>query len=537
MAAGRRGRGGRAGRSSAVAGTHGKSTTAGWLVHVLVAAGADPSAFVGRAPAGGADRRAARHRPPGRRARVRRRGGRVRRQLRSVPTRHRGPHQRRVGPPGRVRRSGGRGRRVRGLAPADARRRHARRQRRPTRASRPSSTGCSICRCGSSPTPSSTTSPGRGGYLRGIARSVHDGGRARDRAARPDRRVGPRRHDARGLRARRARRGGHGPARHGRAPQRRQRAGGRRSGRRPRARSRPRSRPASAAFTGVGRRLERKGEAGGVVVYDDYGHHPTAIRETLAAVRQREPGRRVWAVYEPLTYHRTAAMLEAFADAPRRGGRGRHRRHLGRPRPGHDDHVAGGPRRPRSPRGGPAIPVARPGLRRGDRRLAGRAGPGRRRRPRHGRRPQLPDRRAAAPAPWRPADDRLRGRADACSTRMTRGLGRLRRRRAGWRCSATTPTYHEDPFAPPLVGHNALRAYLLEAAADRADRSSSPSSATGSSATHDPGRLARELHPTGRTGARRSRLAGFLPRSRSQRTAASLAPDEWYHRRETPATG
>jgi UDP-N-acetylmuramate--alanine ligase len=50
------------------------------------------------------------------------------------------------------------------------------------------------------------------------------------------------------------------------------------------------------------------------VVYDDYGHHPTAIRETLAAVRQREPGRRVWAVYEPLTYHRTAALLEAFAE-------------------------------------------------------------------------------------------------------------------------------------------------------------------------------------------------------------------------------
>ncbi len=69
------------------------------------------------------------------------------------------------------------------------------------------------------------------------------------------------------------------------------------------------------SFPGVGRRLERKGEAGGVVVYDDYGHHPTAIRETLAAVRQREPGRRVWAVYEPLTYHRTAALLEDFAAA------------------------------------------------------------------------------------------------------------------------------------------------------------------------------------------------------------------------------
>jgi UDP-N-acetylmuramate--alanine ligase len=70
-----------------------------------------------------------------------------------------------------------------------------------------------------------------------------------------------------------------------------------------------------ATFPGVGRRLERKGEAAGVVVYDDYGHHPTAIRETLRAVRQREPGRRVWAVYEPLTYHRTAALLGDFAES------------------------------------------------------------------------------------------------------------------------------------------------------------------------------------------------------------------------------
>ncbi|HEY8871218.1 MAG TPA: cyanophycin synthetase [Candidatus Limnocylindrales bacterium] len=70
-----------------------------------------------------------------------------------------------------------------------------------------------------------------------------------------------------------------------------------------------------AGFAGVGRRLERKGMEADVVVYDDYGHHPTAIRKTIAAVRQREPGRRVWAVYEPLTYHRTAAFLEAFAEA------------------------------------------------------------------------------------------------------------------------------------------------------------------------------------------------------------------------------
>lgn len=70
-----------------------------------------------------------------------------------------------------------------------------------------------------------------------------------------------------------------------------------------------------ASFAGVGRRLERKGEVAGVAVYDDYGHHPTAIRETLVAVRQREPGRRVWLAIEPLTFHRTAAMLPALAEA------------------------------------------------------------------------------------------------------------------------------------------------------------------------------------------------------------------------------
>ena len=67
-------------------------------------------------------------------------------------------------------------------------------------------------------------------------------------------------------------------------------------------------------FHGVARRLEVKGEPGGVLVLDDYGHHPSAIRATLATVRARYPGRPIWAVYEPLTYHRTAAMLDAFAD-------------------------------------------------------------------------------------------------------------------------------------------------------------------------------------------------------------------------------
>ena len=68
------------------------------------------------------------------------------------------------------------------------------------------------------------------------------------------------------------------------------------------------------AFRGVGRRLELKGEPRGVAVLDDYAHHPTAIAATLAAVRQRYPARRLWAVYEPLTYHRTAALLDRFAE-------------------------------------------------------------------------------------------------------------------------------------------------------------------------------------------------------------------------------
>lgn len=69
-----------------------------------------------------------------------------------------------------------------------------------------------------------------------------------------------------------------------------------------------------ASFAGVGRRFELKGDVGGVVVIDDYGHHPTAIAATLAAVTLRYPGRRRWAVYEPLTFHRTAALLGQFAD-------------------------------------------------------------------------------------------------------------------------------------------------------------------------------------------------------------------------------
>jgi UDP-N-acetylmuramate--alanine ligase len=69
-----------------------------------------------------------------------------------------------------------------------------------------------------------------------------------------------------------------------------------------------------ASYPGVGRRFEVKAEIAGVVVIDDYGHHPTAIARTLEAVRSRYPNRRVWAVYEPLTFHRTAQLLPRFAE-------------------------------------------------------------------------------------------------------------------------------------------------------------------------------------------------------------------------------
>jgi len=54
-----------------------------------------------------------------------------------------------------------------------------------------------------------------------------------------------------------------------------------------------------ASFKGVRRRLELRGRARGVAVYDDFAHHPTAILETLNAVRASHPDQRVWAVFEP----------------------------------------------------------------------------------------------------------------------------------------------------------------------------------------------------------------------------------------------
>ena len=56
-----------------------------------------------------------------------------------------------------------------------------------------------------------------------------------------------------------------------------------------------------ATFKGIKRRMEIRGSAGGITVIDDFGHHPTAIRETIRALRVRYPGRRLWAIFEPRT--------------------------------------------------------------------------------------------------------------------------------------------------------------------------------------------------------------------------------------------
>jgi UDP-N-acetylmuramate--alanine ligase len=72
-------------------------------------------------------------------------------------------------------------------------------------------------------------------------------------------------------------------------------------------------RQALAEFGGVSRRFQVVGEAGGVTIIDDYAHHPTEIRATLAAARQHYPGRRLWAVWQPHTFSRTKLLLDEFA--------------------------------------------------------------------------------------------------------------------------------------------------------------------------------------------------------------------------------
>src|SRR5690554_1325770 len=73
---------------------------------------------------------------------------------------------------------------------------------------------------------------------------------------------------------------------------------------------------ALAEFKGVKRRLELRGEAGGIRLYDDFAHHPTAIRETLAALKRRPREGRILAVLEPRSNTmRLGVHKETLADA------------------------------------------------------------------------------------------------------------------------------------------------------------------------------------------------------------------------------
>ncbi len=72
---------------------------------------------------------------------------------------------------------------------------------------------------------------------------------------------------------------------------------------------------ALAEFRGTGRRFEVRGEAHRITIVDDYAHHPTEIRATLAAARMQYPHSRIWAVWQPHTYSRTKLLMNEFASA------------------------------------------------------------------------------------------------------------------------------------------------------------------------------------------------------------------------------
>src|SRR5881296_397785 len=70
------------------------------------------------------------------------------------------------------------------------------------------------------------------------------------------------------------------------------------------------------SFAGIARRQELRGEARGVTVIDDFGHHPTAVAHTLRALRHRYPGHRLWAVFEPRSNTtRRAVFQQQLPDA------------------------------------------------------------------------------------------------------------------------------------------------------------------------------------------------------------------------------
>lgn len=66
-------------------------------------------------------------------------------------------------------------------------------------------------------------------------------------------------------------------------------------------------------FSGADRRLSQRGEVRGILLLDDYGHHPTEVRVTIRAVRERYPDRRLWVVFQPHQHSRTRFLMADFA--------------------------------------------------------------------------------------------------------------------------------------------------------------------------------------------------------------------------------
>lgn len=72
---------------------------------------------------------------------------------------------------------------------------------------------------------------------------------------------------------------------------------------------------ALATFSGVDRRMQRLGERGGRVILDDYAHHPTEVKASVAAAREAWPDRKLAVVFQPHLYTRTRQMAAEFAEA------------------------------------------------------------------------------------------------------------------------------------------------------------------------------------------------------------------------------
>ena len=72
---------------------------------------------------------------------------------------------------------------------------------------------------------------------------------------------------------------------------------------------------ALTSFQGTSRRFEIKGQSKGILLIDDYAHHPTEIQVTLQAAKELYPQKKIWAVFQPHTFSRTEALLKDFASA------------------------------------------------------------------------------------------------------------------------------------------------------------------------------------------------------------------------------